>query len=93
MDYSDYLGERDSRGGIRKMPKRFMRSGQYVSPEAQDLNGVSYVDVSEAQFVVFPPGRMTEDDGALIADVRASLTPVAVEEPKRKKQEPPASAE
>lgn len=90
MDYSDYLGERDSRGGIRKMPKRYMRSGAYVSSELKDLNGVSYVDVSESQFVVFAPGRITEDDGLLLADVRASLSPV--DEPKRKKQEPPASA-
>ena len=91
MDYSDFLGERDSRGGIRKMPKRFMRSSAYVPTDALDLNGVSYVDVSASQFVVFPPGRISEEDGLLIAEVQASLLPV--EEPKRKKQEPPESAE
>lgn len=91
MDYTEYIGERDSRGGIRKMPKRFMRSGAYVPIDSVDLNGVSYVDVSASQFVVFPPGRFSEADNQSIADARDSLLPA--EEPKRKKQEPPASAE
>lgn len=76
-DYSEYLGELYADGSVKKLPKRTMRDT--ALPE--DPNGISTVQVSSTQFVVYPPGRISAED-PLLAEVRAFVTAPAEKKPK-----------
>lgn len=87
-NYADYVGELYATGAVKSYPRKLLRSGQYVT---EDKNGLSSVNVSAEHFVMFPAGRFSDDDNALVEEVKGWVkaqgveeTPAVAEKPKGK---------